>query len=89
MNYGNLPKKPTSESWVKDAEALIEMGCTSIDSKTVKGLLHEIKVLNSYIDELEEKGSAEKYDKLKQDWHDEWALRVNAETALKKLTENK
>jgi hypothetical protein len=48
-----MPTKPTSGSWVKDAEALLEMGATSIDAATVRGLLEEIAERDVKINECE------------------------------------
>jgi hypothetical protein len=41
-----LPEKPTSGSWAGDALALLEMGATSIDAATVRGLLDELSALH-------------------------------------------
>lgn len=38
-----IATKPTSGSWVKDAEALIEMGASSVDIGTVRGLVEAIQ----------------------------------------------
>lgn len=51
----DLPKKPTSGSWVKDAEALLEMGARSVDAATVRGLLEEIDRLRTENEKLKKK----------------------------------
>ncbi len=40
-----LPTKPTSDSWIEDASALLEMGAKTVDAGTVKGLLSRIYAL--------------------------------------------
>jgi len=46
---GVPPVKPTSGSWRKDAEALLEMGARSIDATTVRGLLEEDRLSHMWV----------------------------------------
>lgn len=82
-----MSAKPTSGSWVKDAEALLEMGAGSIDANTVRGLLDVIASLKG----LPDKPMAEKVllldsepvanaifgdDRSPMQWHDDVAQDV-------------
>lgn len=44
---GQLPTKPTSKTWNQDARALLNMGASSIDAATVKGVIAELDALRA------------------------------------------
>lgn len=41
-DIGELPRKPTAGSWIKDLVALKDMGAKSVDIATAMGAIHEI-----------------------------------------------
>jgi hypothetical protein len=46
-----LPTKPTSKTWNQDARALLEMGASSIDANTLRGVISELDKLRTAVKE--------------------------------------
>jgi hypothetical protein len=47
LPQGQPPTEPTSKAWNLDARALLDMGATSVDAATVRGVLKELDELRA------------------------------------------
>ncbi len=50
---GEQPTKPTTGTWSGDARALLEMGASMTDARTLRGVLDELLVAQARVRELE------------------------------------